>query len=335
MARKSAEKSKPIKRKPVKKTKLASTLPAPVDTDLAPQTKQDAAKTEALQSYLTQVRQYSLLTPEKELDLAKRTFDRKDSEAARLLILSNLRLVVKIAYEYARTGIHVLDLIQEGNVGLLQAVKEYDPYRGVKLSSYASYWIKAYIRAFILKNWSLVKMGTTRSQRLLFYRLQKEKSKLEAMGIAPQTKLLAERLNVREKDVVEMSQRLSGKDVSLNAPLRAGDESTTDTMLQMIRDTGEATDEKLARQEVESEFHDRLNSFERTLAGKELLIFRERMRAEEPKTLQEIGDTYGITRERVRQIEVRVLEKLKAYMMENAKFAETIIDVKKDDPDAS
>lgn len=276
-------------------------------------------KTETLQNYLQSLRAYPLLSAEKEKEVAERYIRDKDPEAAKILILANLRLVVKIAFDYARAGIHLLDLIQEGNIGLLQAVRDFDPNRGVKLSSYASHWIKAYIRAFILKNWSLVKMGTTRGQRALFYKLQKEKNRLELMGLTPEPKYLAERLQVKEKEVIEMSQRMSGRDLSLNTPLHAEDEGG-DTMLQTLRDSSIGADEQLAQHEMESEFSDRLNAFERTLTGKELLIFRERLRSEEPRTLQEIGDTYKITRERVRQIETRVMEKLKDYMKEHAKF---------------
>ncbi len=278
-------------------------------------------KNEALQAYLQTLKSYPLLSPEHEKEIAERYIRDKDPEAAKLLILANLRLVVKIAFEYARTGIHLLDLIQEGNIGLLQAVHDYDPSRGVKLSSYASYWIKAYIRAFILKNWSLVKIGTTKAQRALFYRLQKERNRLEQMGLNPEPKYLAERLQVKEKEVIEMSQRMSGRDISLSTPLHSEDENG-DSILQTIRDSSTGADEQLAQHEIESEFAERLNAFERTLTGKELLIFRERLRAEEPKTLQEIGDTYKITRERVRQIETRVMEKLKEYMKENARFLE-------------
>jgi RNA polymerase sigma-32 factor len=319
------------KKLPIKPKKSASEqtkpLPAKVPS-LVPAPIEHPEKSEALQVYLRNLKVYPLLSAEKELETAKKYFDEKDSAAAQLLVLSNLRLVVKIAYEYSRTGIHILDLIQEGNIGLLQAVREFDPYKGVKLSSYASYWIKAYIRAFILKNWSLVKIGTTRAQRSLFYKLQKEKNRLEQLGISPEPKYLAERLNVKEHEVVEMTQRLGGKDVSLSTPLY-GDDSGSDTLLQSLKDTSVAADEQLANREVESEFTERLNAFERTLSGKELIIFRERLRAEEPKTLQDIGDLYKITRERVRQIEVRVMQKLKEYMKENARFLKPTIDLSK------
>ncbi|MDB5037142.1 MAG: polymerase sigma factor [Bacteriovoracaceae bacterium] len=315
----------PQKKPRAKKVEKERALPAKTQS-LVPIPAESTGKGEALQNYLTSIKTYPLLNAEKELEVATKYKKTQDPDSAQLLILSNLRLVVKIAYDYARAGIHILDLIQEGNIGLLQAVKEFDPYKGVKLSSYASYWIKAYIRAFILKNWSLVKMGTTRAQRSLFYKLQKEKNRLELLGIAPEPKYLAEKLQVKEREVIEMSQRLGGKDISLNAPL-FDDEG--ETLLQSVRDTSVGADEQLATKEVQDEFTERLNAFERTLSGKELLIFRERLRSEEPKTLQEIGDSYHITRERVRQIESRVMEKLKEYMKEHARFLKRTIDVPK------
>lgn len=320
--RKTKKKKTKKKKSPQKSTALTlRDIELPVRADASPRSN------EALEAYFQSVRRYSLLSPEREFEVAERYFKNHEPEAAQILILANLRLVVKIANSYLQTGFHVLDLIQEGNTGLLQAVKEYDPYRGVKFSSYASYWIKAYIRSFILKNWSLVKMGTTRAQRTLFYRLQKEKKELEAMGIVPETRQLAEKFDVREKDVVEMSQRLSGRDVSLDSTPAGPSDSREEGLLRFMRDESASVDDQIAAQEIQSEFHERLDTFERTLAGKELLIFRERLRAEKPKTLQEIGNIYGITRERVRQIEARVLEKLKDYMKKNAKFMENIIDV--------
>ncbi|PIR23565.1 MAG: RNA polymerase subunit sigma-70 [Deltaproteobacteria bacterium CG11_big_fil_rev_8_21_14_0_20_45_16] len=280
-----------------------------------------------LPAYLNSLKAYPLLNPETEKEVAIRYRENQDPAAAKTLVVSNLRLVVKIAMDYMRSGFNLLDLIQEGNIGLLQAVKDYDPYRNVKFSSYASYWIKAYIRTFILKNWSLVKMGTTRAQRSLFYKLQKEKNQLEAVGIVPETKYLAEKFSVKEREVNEMTQRLSGRDLSLDAPLSHQDESDGGSLLQILSDATEAADDRLAQEEIKEEFTERLNSFEKTLSGKELVVFRERLRSDEPKTLQEIGDTYGITRERVRQIESRLLEKLKDYMKKNARFMETIIDV--------
>ena len=307
--------------KPTKKVKTKALMPleeAEIVSLKAP--------SENLQVYLESIRRFPLLDPASELEITKKYFETKDSELAKKIILANLRLVVKIAHDYIRSGMQIVDLIQEGNIGLAQAVQEYDPYRGVKFSSYASYWIKAYIRSFILKNWSLVKIGTTRAQRTLFYRLQKEKNQLEAKGINPDRKLLAERLQVKEKEVDEMSQRLGGRDMSLNAPSHR-DESDSEDLLQSLASVEAGSDLQLAENEIRQEFTQRLDAFERTLSGKELLIFRERLRNEDPKTVQEIGNAYGITRERVRQLEARVLEKLKEYMKQNARFMENVIDI--------
>ena len=329
---KPAKKTSPVKkkvssklpRKPAKKLKKEkSQALIPFEEAEIVQVK---APKESLQAYLESIRRYPLLDPVSELEITKKFFESKDPAIAKMIILANLRLVVKIAHDYIRSGMQIVDLIQEGNIGLAQAVQEYDPYRGVKFSSYASYWIKAYIRSFILKNWSLVKIGTTRAQRALFYRLQKEKNLLEAQGIYPDRKLLAERLQVKEKEVDEMSQRLSGRDSSLNAPARRN-ESDSEELLNLVESEEIGSDLQLAENEIRQEFSERLDAFERTLAGKELVIFRERLRNENPKTLQEIGDAYGITRERVRQLETRVLEKLKEYMKQNARFMENVIDI--------
>ena len=174
-----------------------------------------------LQAYLREANRYNLLTPEEEKSLSIRYRETGDKEAAYKLITSNLRLVIKIALEFQKYWMkNLLDLIQEGNIGLMQAIKKFDPYRGIKLSYYASFWIKAYILKFIMDNWKLVKIGTTQSQRKLFYNLKREKEKLRALGYEPGPKLLAEVLQVREEEVVEMEQRLGGWELSLDAPLR-------------------------------------------------------------------------------------------------------------------
>lgn len=325
-------KTKKVTAKSLKPSRLSPTpksskLPSSSEDSLPAPIVETGGKSEALQAYIQSLKQYPLLSPEKENEIARKYFDSKDKAAAQLLILSNLRLVVKIAYDYLRSGFHVLDLIQEGNVGLMRAIQDYDPYRGVKFSSYASHWIKAYIRSFILSNWSLVKIGTTKAQRTLFYRLQKEKSKLEALGLPAGPKFLAERLDLKEKDVIDMSQRLKSKDVSLNAPLRS-DEQDSDSLIQLLKDERTGADIQLAEDEIRREFSNRLDAFEKTLSGKELIVFRERLRSEEPKTLQEIGDIYQISRERIRQIEARVMEKLKDSIRGNPKLAENIIDLK-------
>lgn len=265
-----------------------------------------------LKKYLMEIRKFPLLSREEELELAKKWYEEKDRYAAYRLIVSNLRLVVKIAFEYQRAYTNILDLIQEGNLGLLQAVKKFNPYRDVKLSSYASWWIRAYILKFLIDNWSLVKVGTTQAQRKLFFRLKREKSRLEAMGFNPGPKLLAGQLDVRKEEVTEMDQRLEGGDLSLNAPL---EDETQQTYLDILPDS-EALEEKVADTQFQEIFAQRLEEFAQTLKEKEAFILKKRLLAENPLTLQAAGDELNISRERARQIEKRVLGKLKIFLKE-------------------
>ncbi len=263
-----------------------------------------------LRKYLMEIRKFPLLSREEERELAKRWWKEKDIDAAYRLMVSNLRLVVKIAFEYQRTYNHILDLIQEGNLGLMQAVKKFDPYREVKLSSYASWWIRAYMLKFLINNWSLVKIGTTQAQRKLFFRLKKEKGRLEALGFDPGPKLLAGALDVREEDVMEMDQRLEGGDLSLNAPL---DRDQRQTYMEVLP-AGENLDEKIADTQFREATSKKIEEFSRTLQGKEAFLLKNRLLAESPLTLQATGDQLNISRERARQIEKRVLDKLKVYL---------------------
>jgi RNA polymerase sigma-32 factor len=265
-----------------------------------------------LKKYLMEVRKFPLLSREEELTLAKRWWEEKDRYAAYRLVVSNLRLVVKIAFVYQRTYTNLLDLIQEGNLGLMQAVKKFDPYREVKLSSYASWWIRAYILKFIIDNWSLVKVGTTQAQRKLFFRLRKEKSRLEAMGFDSGPKLLAGHLEVSKEEVTEMDQRLAGRDLSLNAPLDTG---THQTYLDIL-EGGEALEEKVADNQFKKAVDQRIKEFSCSLKGKEIFLLKHRLMAEDPLTLQAAGDQLHISRERARQIEKRVLNKLKVFLKE-------------------
>jgi len=232
------------------------------------------ARIDPLTLYIQDIRRYPLLTREDEHELAVKYQQSGDMEAARRLVTSNLRLVVKIAHEYRRAHRNLLDLIQEGNVGLVQAVKKYDPYRGVKLSSYAAWWIRAYMLKFILNNWRLVKIGTTQAQRKLFFNLKKEKDKLEAMGFDTSSKALAEALQVPEREVIDMERRLGSGELSLDAPL-GKDEDGGRSHLDMLESAGDSRpDVRAEGDEFRAMLREKLEKFAETLRGRELTIFQ-------------------------------------------------------------
>jgi len=267
-----------------------------------------------LQMYLFEIKRYKLLTREEERELAIRVRDKKDPKAAYRLVTSNLRLVVKIAMDFHRYWTKtLLDLIQEGNVGLLQAVKKFDPYRGIKFSYYSSFWIKAYILKFIMDNWKLVKIGTTQSQRKLFFNLAKERDRLIAQGFSPEPRLLAERLDVKEEEVVEMSQRLGGWEVPLSSPVG---EDSRESFGALLPDPGKAIDEQLSQTQRHHLLTEKLEQFRKNLKGKEAEIFDHRIMADKPLTLQELGDKYHISRERVRQIQEKIIKKIRKWLKE-------------------
>ena len=280
--------------------------------------------TSPLQRYLAEISRHQVISREEEHELAVRYHEQGDLDAAYRLVTANLRLVVKIANEYRRAAFNLLDLIQEGNVGLMLAVKKFDPYKGVKLSTYAAWWIRAYIIRYIMDNWRMVKLGTTQSQRKLFFNLRKEKRKLEALGFKPEPKLLAERLQVPEQDVVEMDQRLSAREASIDAPVSEDGQTTFADRLTLH---GEGADEVLADRELQAIFHEKLVAFRRTLKNdRERFIYENRLLAEDPLTLQEVGDHFGVTRERARQLEKRIVDRMRAYFeREIPDFGELVI----------
>ncbi len=272
-----------------------------------------------LRAYMAEVQRHRVLSREEEHDLAVHYRETGDVEAAYKLVASNLRLVVKIAHEYRRTAFHLLDLIQEGNMGLMQAVKKYDPWKGVKLSSYAAWWIRAYIIRFIMENWRMVKLGTTQAQRKLFFNLSRERQKLLARGIEPTPRLLARNLQVDEKEVEEMSARMASEDVSLDAPLRGDEEDSRQSRLDRVATSGEPPpDERIGDEELRRIFREKLEAFGKTLTDeKERFIFEKRLLprdGEAPLTLQEVGDRFKLTRERARQIEAKVTGRLRDYV---------------------
>jgi len=268
-----------------------------------------------LQLYLSEIKDYGLLTREEEKELGIRVREKNDKEAAFRLVTSNLRLVVKIAMDFHRYWTKsLLDLIQEGNVGLLQAVQKFDPYRNIKFSYYASFWIKAYMLKFIMENWKLVKIGTTQNQRKLFFNLSKERDKLISQGYEPEARLLAERLDVKEAEVTEMSQRLGGGEVSLNAPVSHDGKDVFGSFLP--DPNAVAIDEQLSEKEDRNLLLTKLSEYREILSGKELDIFDNRIMAEKPLTLQKLGDRYHISRERVRQIQERIVKNIKKWLIE-------------------
>jgi RNA polymerase sigma-32 factor len=269
----------------------------------------ETVNVDPLQSYLTEINKYDLLTREQEKELGMKFQKTGDKEAASILVTANLRLVVKIAMEFQRVWMqNLLDLIQEGNIGLMQAAKKFDPNKNVKFSYYASFWIKAYILKFIMDNWRLVKIGTTQGQRKLFFKLKKEKQRLLDMGFDPEPKLLSQRLGVSEREVVEMDQRLDGWDVSLNAPVK--DDSDTE-LIEVLKTAVESVETQVSRKEITAILNRGIAELRKEMTPRELDICDLRIFSDEPKTLREIGDNYGISRERVRQVQKNIIKKMK------------------------
>ena len=285
------------------------------NTKAAPKGSTALARRDPMAAYMAEVRQHPLLTREEEYELAVRWFEHGDKDAARKLVTSNLRLVVKIAHEYRRAYQNLLDLVQEGNVGLVKAVQKFDPYRGVKLSTYSGWWIRAYILKYILNNWRLIKIGTTQNQRKLFFNLRKQREALVAAGVDPTPERIAKALDVSPKEVMEMERRMSAPDVSLDAPLGSEDGGEgTRTRLDLIEDDYADPEDNVDSSEFKSLLQDKLLRFGAELEGRELEIFRDRLVADEPVTLQDLGDRWGVSRERARQIEKRLVLRLREYL---------------------
>jgi RNA polymerase sigma-32 factor len=287
----------------------AETLPVP----------QDLGRADALTRYMAEVARHPLLSREEEHDLAVRYVQTHDPHLAYRLVTANLRLVVKIAHEYRRAAFNLLDLVQEGNVGLMHAVQKYDPFRGVKLSSYAAWWIRAYILRYLMDNWRMVKLGTTQAQRKLFFNLRKEQEKLIQQGFEAAPKMLAERLDVSEDEVREMDQRLGNDEFSIDAPVSAsGSDESRQTHGDRLVQGGMPVDDRLAEDELRAIFKQKLAAFGKTLtAEKDKFLFENRIAPEgdkDPLTLQQVGDAWGVTRERARQLEARLTDRLREYL---------------------
>ena len=265
--------------------------------------------------YLAEIRKYELLTPEQEKALAIQYYEYGDKEAAERLVTSNLRFVVKIAAEYAKFGSRMIDLIQEGNVGLMHAVKEFNPYKGVKLITYAVWWIRGYIQDYLMKQYSMVKIGTTAQQRKLFYQLQRQKEELDRLGPSTVIKQLSGKFDIDEDQVTQVAQRVIGRDVSLNQPLDDSDRTTLQDL--QTSPTEELADDQLVNLELIELLNRNIEAIKPQLNKREVEILEKRLLNPEPATLQEIADVHGVSREAVRQMENRVLKKIKAALFED------------------
>jgi RNA polymerase sigma-32 factor len=274
----------------------------------------EIARYDPLRRYLAEISRFIPLKRDEEHQLAIHYHETGDREAAYRLVTSNLKLVVKIAMIYQKVYRNLLDLIQEGNLGLIQAVKRFDPLRGTRLPTYAAWWIKAYILKFLLDNSRMVKIGTTNARRKILMNLNREKRELEAKGIVPTSKMLAENLGVDEQELRDVEQGMAGPDVSLDAPL--GEDSDTH-YIDTLRMMEESVDEKIAQGEFREMLERKFADFSETLSEREKEILTRRLIADEPETLQQIADRYGISREAVRVAEKKLIAKLKKYMVDS------------------
>ncbi len=286
---------------------------APLPATSLPRLPSPAGTRDSLHLYLREVSRFPMLHPEEEHELALRVRDHNDPDAAFRLVSSHLRLVVRIAMDFQRRWMqNVLDLVQEGNVGLMRAVNKFDPDKGIKFSYYASFWIKAYILKFIMDNWRMVKIGTTQVQRKLFYNLNRERQKLIAQGYDPDAAMLSEHLGVTEEQINEMDQRLASTDLSLN--VQVGEDSGGASRMDFLPAPGPRPEDSLATDEIAGLVRSRLKTIMPRLNEKELYILQNRLLTDEPVTLREIGERYNVTRERVRQLEARLLEKIRQHL---------------------
>lgn len=274
-----------------------------------------------VQRYLSEVRRYPVLTREEE-QVESRKYVDGDLSVEKLLVNSNLRLVVKIALEYQTSRVSLLDLIQEGNVGLIHAVRKFDPDKGIRLASYAQWWIRAYVLKYLMDNYKLVKVGTTQAQRKLFYNLNKEKERLRRQGLNPTPALMARSLGVRQRDVIEMETRLGGRETSLDAPLADGERGT---LMDLLESDAVGADDSMARNEIDRSLKGHLDRFAADLAGRDVVIWNKRMVSDEPMTLQQLGDEFGVSRERARQLEARIIKKLTKYLGERVRHSTDVV----------
>jgi len=281
-----------------------------INSNPIPEQKKDTQTNNQLTlfKYMQEVNTYKLLSNEKTIALILMYQKNGDQLAGNELITANLRLVVKIAGDFQKYWTtNFLDLVQEGNIGLIKAIKKFEPERGIKFSYYATFWIRAYILKFIMDNWRLVKLGTTQVQRKLFYKLNKEKKALEAQGVKPESHLLAKRLDVRETDIIEMEQRFNGPDLSLESPINP--DSPTEHK-DMLSENGPSVEDLAAKREIIEKIHNVLDKQKGSLCEREKVILEDRLLHDDSRSLKNIAEQFQISRERIRQIEARLLKKI-------------------------
>lgn len=288
----------------------------PYDPTILEGAEKSLRATDPLKRYMQELKKAPVLTVEQEQALAKRMHEQGDVNAAKMLVSANLRNVVRIAYEYRSMYHNLLDLIQEGNIGLMKAVSKFDPTKGARLGYYATWWIRSYILKYLLDNFRLVRVGTSAAQKKLFYHLMREKQRLEAQGIYAAPALIAQNLEVKEKDVIEMEQRLlsAGAEMSIDAPSPGNPDEPKNSLLNSLFDTRQNAELSLEHDEMLQILSRELPAFTKELNDKEKMVLAARLLSDEPKTLQEVADEFGLTRERVRQIESRLIEKLKTRL---------------------
>lgn len=267
---------------------------------------------DSFEIYMNQINRFALLTREEEYELAQRYRQCGDVEAAHRLICANLRFVVKIAQEYRAYGMRLLDMVQEGNIGLMMAVKKFDPEKGIRLISYAVWWIRAYIQNFIIRSWSLVKIGTTQAQKKLFFKLNQARATIRHLTGEENPEEVARELEVRNDEVEEMAMRMAARDASLDVELTEGDDYT---FLDILADERQNQEERLLVSEEDRLLSGRVAKALEILSDRERHIVQDRILAENPRTLQELADYYGISRERVRQLEKTALEKIRQVLL--------------------
>jgi RNA polymerase sigma-32 factor len=287
-----------------------------IEAEVIPRdTGRSLAKVDPFRRYLADIRRYPVLTREEEQELARRYRDTGDREALFRLVTANLMMVVHVARSFRRAARNLLDLIQEGNIGLLQAIERFDPDVGVRLPTYAGWWVRAYMVKFLLDNVRLVRVGTTNARRKLLRNLNKEKARLEAQGFDVGPRLLADHFGVSEADVQDVQQALSGRDVSLDAPL--GDDETR-SREEVFAAPGDdlRIDEEVARKELQERAQEAIGRFREDLSDRDRAILDERVLSDDPLTLQALGDRFGTSREAVRQVEARLVKRLKEFLLD-------------------